>query len=182
MNNNINNIDFYEKNLTHTLSWLQVLYHKAYFIVITIVLSSNSLSKILEPYFKDHIAYWRENSYFIFLDILLIASFFSLVASLVYVTKIIYPTIAKHIAPEGKFFFFESIANIQSEEFKQKMANMTYDEAVNGLSDQIYNNAQIFSKKFSQLKISIKYFLFGFGFFIVFSLSYLISLHFLPKC
>jgi len=164
-------ISLNERNLARVIGWISVIDSKAKFIfsVILVVLGYSIIQ--IEPLTKTCTTLW-ENKVFtsaVVLVFLMIGTFVCLVVSFIYLVFIIYPR-RKPYSGKSSYFYYESIARMPASDFKAKMSSISLTEAIDGLSDQTYNNAKVVKEKFDQLSVSAIWFLIALGFLIFFSI------------
>lgn len=172
-NNKNELITLNERNLARVIGWISVIDSKAKFIfsIILVVLGYSvpqvgSLTKICT-------SLWEKEAFapVVVLVFLMGGTFICLIVSFIYLVFIIYPK-RKPFTGKVSYFFYESIAEMPASEFQAKMSSISATEAIDGLSDQTYNNAKVVKRKFDQLSISVIWFLIGLGLLILSSISH----------
>jgi len=170
-NNKNELITLNEGNLARVIGWISVIDSKAKFIFSVILIVVGYSMTQIRPLTKTCTILWGRKAFtpVMVLVFFMLGVFVCLIISFVYLVLIIYPK-RKPYTGKVSYFFYESIAEIPASEFQTKMSSISVTEAINGLSDQTYNNSKVVKKKFDQLSISVIWFLVGFGLLIFFSI------------
>lgn len=160
-----------ERNLARVIGWISVIDSKAKFIFsIILIVLGYSISQV-GSLTKTCTFLWDKKLFTsaVVLVFLMLGTFVCLIISFIYLVSIIYPK-RKPYTGKVSYFFYESIAEMPAPEFQAKMSSISATEAIDGLSEQTYNNAKVVKKKFDQLSISVIWFWISLGFLIFFSI------------
>ena len=145
-----------ENNLSRVIGWVSVADGKAQFVFSIALVSLAYLVPRIGTIGGTILGLWEGGAYVraCALGLLAMGTVCCLIVSVVHVLLVIYPKTKIHNdAPS--YFFFETIADISAAEFRAKMSSISTAEAINGLSDQTYNNAKVVKKKFDGVSSSI---------------------------
>ena len=122
---------------------------------------------------------WRL-AMFIGAIVLYVACSGCLLGSMVSIVRVIRPRREKN-SQHKCLLFFDSIANMQLEEFLQMLRKMDYDAAVTELGTQLYQSSKIARSKYAAVDTAIHWLLNGVLIGIVFALIMLVSAAWLLK-
>lgn len=162
-----------ERNLARVIGWISLVDSKAKFIFSVILVVLGYSVPQVASLTRTFTSLWENKAFApaAVLVLLLLGTFVCLITSFVYLVFIIYP-MRKPFTGKVSYFYYESIAEMPASQFRAKMSSISATEAIDGLSDQTYNNAKVVRKRFDQLSISVIWFLIGLGLLIVFSISH----------
>lgn len=152
-------LKFSETNFNATKQWVEFADKKASFI-LTITLAIFSASLIVAPLLvKDilNLIKGPKASLIILGAFLLILSFFYIFAFLKGVHHL-FSVVAPRLSPHSKrksVLFFQTIASMEIQEFKDKISKFSDKDIIDELLDQTYNNSVVAEKKFEKIRKAI---------------------------
>jgi hypothetical protein len=148
-----------EFNLKNINSWIKLADNKASFILtISLALFSISFSSI--PSGRQIISTMIMNGSKIQLiaGIVLVLMFIAYFAfAILGIKKLISIITPRTISTTKRksIIYFGSIVEMELEKYKKEISNLTEDQIIDELSDQVYNNAMVASKKYKDVEAAI---------------------------
>lgn len=149
-------LKFSETNFNTTKQWVEFADKKASFI-LTITLAIFSASLVAAPSLVTDISNLiRESkvSLIILGAFLLLLSLFYIFAFLMSVNHLL-SVITPRLSPHSKrrsVLFFQTIATMEIQEFKNKVTKFSDQDIMDELLDQTYNNSVVAEKKFEKIR------------------------------
>ena len=110
--------------------------------------------------------------------VLYIACSACLLGSMVSIVRVIRPRREKNATNTKCILFFDSIADMQLDDFLRTLRQMDYDSAVTEVGTQLYQSAKIARSKYAAVDNAVRWLLHGVLIGIVFALILLVALGF----
>lgn len=152
-------LKFSETNFNTTKQWVEFADKKASFI-LTITLAIFSASLVAAPLIVKTISCLIKDdkvSLIILGAFLLLLAFFYIFAFLKSVNHL-FSVISPRLSPHSKrksVLFFQTIAAMEIQDFKNKITKFSDKEVIDELLDQTYNNSVVAEKKFEKIRKAI---------------------------
>lgn len=151
------------KNLERVIGFVSVADNKAKFILSIELIILGFLMSQAKIIFRISVLLWKSGEYLTIcgsIGFLLVFAFYIFFASIsiVNLINVILPK-RKVKTRKKSLFYFQTIAEMEPDEFKNKIKNISEEEIIEELSDQTFNNAVIVAKKFDEIQASIKWLL-----------------------
>lgn len=154
-----NNIKLAEFNLKNISSWIEIADKKAgYFLTIALALFSVSFT-ILPKVSANIRSYFSEGSTLllllgIVLVLIFLAYFILAILGIRRLVRVITPRLIPKTCRKS-VLFYETIKDMELENFKRNIQEMSDERIVDELSDQAYNNATVASEKYRDIRKAI---------------------------
>jgi hypothetical protein len=167
-------IDLNKENLARAIAFGGVMDSKAKFVLTLVLALTAYLVSQLGGYVEAH-ARWMSMpgwapTFFVILDILVLACLFFFTTAAIMVIHTITPRLDQHSGRPSPLFF-ATIAQIGIEDFKAAMRTIPPNQASELLAEQTYDNAKIIARKCSYVQKSIRMFYWGMASFLVFTIG-----------
>jgi Family of unknown function (DUF5706) len=162
-------LDINKDNLTRVIGFASTYDTKANFVLTIILALTAYLIAELPSYIAAH-AKHPQNPWFALADVAAIGclSFFLWAVALIVMT--IRPNVVQH-SQKPSPLFFQSIASMAFDDFKNKMASLKADEALCLLAEQTYDNAKVVATKHARVHDAINRFFWGVLCFLIFTIA-----------
>lgn len=150
---------FSETNFNTTKQWVELADKKATFILtiaLAIFTASLAIAPRLDQIISSHITsgYIKYIIFGAFLILLSVFYIFVTILALNYLVSVISPRAAPH-SKRKSVLFFQTIATMEIQEFKDKILKFNKNDIVDELLDQTYNNSVVASQKFEKVRKAI---------------------------
>ncbi len=160
-NNLENKIEANCKNLDRAISWVSVADNKAKFILSIELVILGFLMTQAKFIFTIIITFWQSKHILKIIGGAGLSIIFALyilfaIISIINLIKVISPK-RKPFTDKKSLFYYQTIADISSTDFKNRMKNITDEEILEELSVQTFNISKVVVKKFDEIQSSIKW-------------------------
>ncbi len=167
-------IDVNRDNLARIIGFVGVMDSKAAFVLTLVLALTAYLVSQLGPFLTAHVEHRAANAwapvFFVLLDTLALACLCCFVADTLIIIHAIKPRTERHTGKHSPLFF-DTIAMMPCEEFKDRMQNITPNQYIENLIDQAFDNAKIVRQKTASVQRSVTIFCWGLGFFFAFTIG-----------
>ena len=167
-------IDVNQANLARIIGFVGVIDAKAKFVLTLVLALTGYLVTQLSSFIDAHtrintMPAWAA-TLIIFLDIAAATCLGLFISAAVIAIHAIRPSTTRHTGKASPLFF-DTIADMPQEDFKQKMINLLPNELLGLLVDQTYDNAKIVQQKTRDVQRSTRAFFIGLACFFVFTIG-----------
>lgn len=167
-------IDLNQANLERIIGFVSVMDAKAKFVLTLVLALTGYLVSQLSSFIDAHTRIASMPSWagtlIILLDVAAIACVALFIRSAIIAIQAMRPATTRHTGKASPLFF-DTIANMAHEEFKQRMKTLLPNEALDLIADQTYDNAKIVQQKTRAVQRSIKAFFLGLACFFIFTIG-----------
>jgi hypothetical protein len=169
-----NLIELNQANLDRVIGFVGVMDGKAKFALTLVLALTSYLVTQLSSFIDAHTRIntmppWSE-MLMILLDVAAAVCLIFFVIAAVLAIRAINPSTVRHSGKSSPLFF-DTIAKMSHEDFKQQMKMLTVEEMVELLADQTYDNAKIVQKKTKFVQYSAVAFYLGLASFFIFTVG-----------
>ena len=177
-------IDANNANLDRIIGFVSVMDAKAKF-VLTLVLALTSylvtqLSSFIDAHTRINIMPQWGATLMILLDIVEVGCLVFFIISSITAIRAIQPSISRHTGKASPLFF-DTIADMPHEDFKERMKVLPPNELLDLIADQTYDNAKIVQKKTRAVQRSTNTFFIGLACFFAFTIGRTVIMGLFPK-
>jgi hypothetical protein len=162
-------LDINKDNLTRVIGFASTYDTKANF-ALTIILALTAYLVAELPSYIDAHAKHPQSPWFVLADLAAFGCLAFFIWAVVLIVLTIRPNISQHTQKPSPLFF-QTIASMALDDFKNKMAALKVDDALCLLAEQTYDNAKIVTKKHLRVHDAINRFFWGVLCFLVFAVA-----------
>ncbi len=167
-------LDLNQANLERIIGFVGVMDAKAKFVLTLVLALTGYLVAQLTSFIDAHkhiemVPSWAA-TLMILLDIAATGCLACFIRAAIIAIQAIQPATIRHTGKASPLFF-DTIADMPHEEFKQRMKTLQPDETLDLLADQTYDNAKIVQQKTRAVQASISAFFIGLACFFLFTVG-----------